>query len=243
MSVGGLVQGGAQSEGTLAGQVRSHTHTHTHTHTHLPVLTVVYVCGGTCPGGCPGRRYTCWAGQVTHSHTHTHLYSQWDMSVGGLVQGGAQGKGTLAGQVRAPPLTEGACAVSSFDVRHTATGQDFHWKEETQRYVYVSTCVCRHVAYYLLTYAHRSRWSIGHLRPLAIALCSELLWPFQTSWSRAVSALLQWCSLCTGAYMPMHTCGCKSMGKLAIWVWAILLLCLYIYLMHHRLTQSECSNS
>ena len=25
---------------------------------------------------------------------------------------------------------------------------------------------------YLLTYAHRSRWSIGHLRPLAIALCS-----------------------------------------------------------------------
>ena len=31
---------------------------------------------------------------------------------------------------------------------------------------------------YLLTYAHRSRWSIGHLRPLAIALCSGLLWPF-----------------------------------------------------------------
>ena len=25
---------------------------------------------------------------------------------------------------------------------------------------------------YLFTYAHRSRWSIGHLRPLAIALCS-----------------------------------------------------------------------
>ena len=43
----------------------------------------------------------------------------------------------------------------------------------------------------LLTYAHRSRWSIGHLRPLAIALCSGLLWPFQTSWSLAVSALLQ----------------------------------------------------
>ena len=35
---------------------------------------------------------------------------------------------------------------------------------------------------YLLTNAHRSQWSIGHLRPLAIALCSGLLWPFQTSW-------------------------------------------------------------
>ena len=44
---------------------------------------------------------------------------------------------------------------------------------------------------YLLTYTHRSRWSIGHLRPLAIALCSRLLWSFQTSWSLAVSALLQ----------------------------------------------------
>ena len=43
----------------------------------------------------------------------------------------------------------------------------------------------------LLTYAHRSRWSIGHLRPLAIALCSGLLWPFQTSWSLAVPALIQ----------------------------------------------------
>ena len=27
-------------------------------------------------------------------------------------------------------------------------------------------------ALYLLTYAHRSRWSIGHQRPLAIALCT-----------------------------------------------------------------------
>ena len=42
-----------------------------------------------------------------------------------------------------------------------------------------------------LTYAHRSRWSIAHQRPLAIALSSGLLWPFQTSWSLAVSALLQ----------------------------------------------------
>ena len=42
-----------------------------------------------------------------------------------------------------------------------------------------------------ITYAHRSRWSIGHQRPLAIALSSGLLWPFQASWSLAVSALLQ----------------------------------------------------
>ena len=33
----------------------------------------------------------------------------------------------------------------------------------------------------LTTYAHRSRWSIGHQRPLAITLSSGLLWPFQTS--------------------------------------------------------------
>ena len=46
-------------------------------------------------------------------------------------------------------------------------------------------------ASYLLTYAPRSRRSIGHLRPLAIELCSALLWPFQSSWSLAVSALLQ----------------------------------------------------
>ena len=43
----------------------------------------------------------------------------------------------------------------------------------------------------MLTYAHSSRWSIGHLWPLTIALCSGLHWPFQTSWSLAVSALLQ----------------------------------------------------
>ena len=31
------------------------------------------------------------------------------------------------------------------------------------------------LACYLLTYAHRSQWSIGHQRPPAIALCSGLL--------------------------------------------------------------------
>ena len=35
----------------------------------------------------------------------------------------------------------------------------------------------------VLTFAPCSRWSINHLQPLAIALCSWLLWPFQTSWS------------------------------------------------------------
>ena len=44
---------------------------------------------------------------------------------------------------------------------------------------------------YLLTYAHCSRRSIGHQRPLAITLCSGLLLSFRTSWSLAVSALLQ----------------------------------------------------
>ena len=43
----------------------------------------------------------------------------------------------------------------------------------------------------LLIYAHHSQWSIGHQRPLTIAHCSGLLWPFQTSWSLAVSALLK----------------------------------------------------
>ena len=44
---------------------------------------------------------------------------------------------------------------------------------------------------YLLTYAHRSQWSIGYQRPPAIALCSGLFLSFRTSWSPAVSALLQ----------------------------------------------------
>ena len=51
-------------------------------------------------------------------------------------------------------------------------------------------CVCAQTTY-LLTYAHCSQWSIGHQRPPSIALCSGLLLSFQTSWSPAVSALLQ----------------------------------------------------
>ena len=49
-----------------------------------------------------------------------------------------------------------------------------------------SSAIC-----YLLTYARRSQWSIGHQRPPAIALCSGLLLSFRTSWSPAISALLQ----------------------------------------------------
>ena len=52
------------------------------------------------------------------------------------------------------------------------------------------SCVCFGTCKYLLTYAHRSRWSIGHQRPLA-SHCSGLLWSFWTSWFPAVSALLQ----------------------------------------------------
>ena len=44
-----------------------------------------------------------------------------------------------------------------------------------------------HLLTYLLTYAHRSQWSIGHQRPAAIALYSGLLLSFRTSWSPAVS--------------------------------------------------------
>ena len=49
---------------------------------------------------------------------------------------------------------------------------------------------------HILTYAHRSWWSIGHQRPPAIALCSGLLWSFWTSWFLAVSALLRCLSPC-----------------------------------------------
>ena len=43
----------------------------------------------------------------------------------------------------------------------------------------------------LLIYAHGSLWSIGHLRPFAIALCFGLLWPFQSNCPLVVLALPQ----------------------------------------------------
>ena len=71
----------------------------------------------------------------------------------------------------------------------------------------------------LLTYAHRSRWSIGHQRPLAIALCSGLLWPFQSSWSFAVSALLQClASNCCQAGLSF-SCPTGSSTGLGVWCW------------------------
>ena len=51
-------------------------------------------------------------------------------------------------------------------------------------------CASRFIRTYF-TYAHRSQRSIGHQWPLAISLCSGLLWSFSTSWSLVVSALLQ----------------------------------------------------
>ena len=56
---------------------------------------------------------------------------------------------------------------------------------------------------YLLTYAPRSRWSIGHQRPFTITLCSGLLWSFWTRWSFAVSALLQ--CLASNCYKAGHS--------------------------------------
>ena len=51
----------------------------------------------------------------------------------------------------------------------------------------LSMCKLEHV----LTYLMPITLSGGHQRPLAITLCSGLLWSFRTSWSLAVSALLQ----------------------------------------------------
>ena len=75
--------------------------------------------------------------------------------------------------------------------------------------------------YYLLTYAHCSRWSIGHQLPLAIALCSGLLLSFRTSWSPAVSALLQyltsnWCEAGLSSSSPVG-----SRSGLSVWCWML----------------------
>ena len=51
----------------------------------------------------------------------------------------------------------------------------------------LASCLLVETTTYLLSYAHRSRWSLGHQRPLAIAHCPGLLWAFRTSWSHAVS--------------------------------------------------------
>ena len=69
----------------------------------------------------------------------------------------------------------------------------------------------------LLTYAHRSRWSISHQRPLAIALCSGLLWSLWTSWSLAVSARLQClASSCCEAGLSFSSPACFRSGQVLV---------------------------
>ena len=72
---------------------------------------------------------------------------------------------------------------------------------------------------YLLTYNCRSWWSIGHQRLLVIALCSRLLWSFRTSWSHAVSALLQCLAsnCCEAGLSSSSPAGSRS--GLGEWCW------------------------
>ena len=75
--------------------------------------------------------------------------------------------------------------------------------------------------FYLLTYAPRSQWSIGHQRPPAIALCSELLLSFRTNWSPAVSALLQCLAsnCCKAGLSSSSLVGSRS--GLGVWCWML----------------------
>ena len=77
------------------------------------------------------------------------------------------------------------------------------------------------VSLYLLTYAHRSQWSIGHQRPPSIALCSGLLLSFRTSWSPAVSARLQCLAsnCCEAGLSSSSLAGSRS--GLGVWCWML----------------------
>ena len=72
-----------------------------------------------------------------------------------------------------------------------------------------------------LTYARRSQWSIGHQRPPAIALCSGLLLSFRTSWSPAVSAMLQCLAsnCCEAGLSSSSPAGSRS--GLGVWYWML----------------------
>ena len=61
----------------------------------------------------------------------------------------------------------------------------------------------------------------GHQRPLAIALCSGLLWSFWTSWSPAVSALLQCLAsnCCEAGLSSSFPVGSRS--GLSVWSWML----------------------
>ena len=74
---------------------------------------------------------------------------------------------------------------------------------------------------YLLTYAQRSQWSIGHQRLPGIALCSGLLLSFRISWSPAVSALLQCLasSCCEAGLSSSSPAG--STSGLGVWCWML----------------------
>ena len=74
---------------------------------------------------------------------------------------------------------------------------------------------------HLLTYAHCSQWSIGHQRPPAIALCSGLLLLFRTSWSPAVSGLLQCLAsnCCEAGLSSSSPVGSRS--RLGVWCWML----------------------
>ena len=80
---------------------------------------------------------------------------------------------------------------------------------------------CYAPATYLLTYAHRSQWSIGHQLPPAIALCSGLLLSFRTSWSPALSALLQCLAsnCCEAGLSSSSPEGSRS--GLSVWCWML----------------------
>ena len=74
---------------------------------------------------------------------------------------------------------------------------------------------------YLLTYAQRSLWSIGDQRPPAIALCSGLLRSFRTSWSLAVSVLLQ-CLASNCCEAGLSFCSpAGSRSGLGVWCWML----------------------
>ena len=76
-------------------------------------------------------------------------------------------------------------------------------------------------ALYILTYAHRYRWSIGHQRPLALELCSGLLWSFRTSCSLSVSALLQCLTsnCCEAGLSSSSPAGSRS--GFSVWCWML----------------------
>ena len=100
---------------------------------------------------------------------------------------------------------------------HTHTNT--HARTHTNTHVYTHTHTHTHT--YLLTYARRSRWSIGHLRPLAIALCSGLLSSLQTSRSLAVSALLHClASNCCEAGLSFSF-PVSSRSGLGMWCWLL----------------------